>query len=149
MESVTYIKNVRISAKKLRFILPDLKKLNPVVALDHLYYSPKRAARILYQALRSAVINAKTTLKSADDLLQFKLFTVEEGQRMKRFKAGGRGTAKPILRRTAHIRIIIRAEAASTTKPAVAAKSGNQKTKITRKKVVKSKKITNKNLPAK
>jgi len=109
MESKTYIKNIKISPKKLRFLLPAIKKLTPVQALNNLMYTPKKAARFFYTAIKSAVNNAKNTLKTNEDLLKFKLLTVEEGQKLKRFKPGGRGTAKIILRRFSHIKIILEA----------------------------------------
>lgn len=109
MESKTYIKNLKISPKKLRFLLPAIKKLTPVQALPHLMYTPKKGARLFYTAIKSAINNAKNTLKINEDLLKFKLLTVEEGQKLKRFKPGGRGVAKIILRRFSHIKIILEA----------------------------------------
>jgi len=109
MESKTYIKNIKISPKKLRFLLPAIKKLTPSQSLSHLLYSPKKGARFFYAAIKSAINNAKNTLKTNEDLLKFKLLTVEEGQKLKRFKPGGRGTPRVILRRFSHIKIILEA----------------------------------------
>lgn len=110
MESKTYIKNIRISAKKLRFLVDDIKKRKPSDALHFLNYTPKRGARIFYKAIKSAIANAKAKLKTGDDVLKFKLLTVEHGQKLKRYRAGGRGTAKPFERYTAHIKIILIAD---------------------------------------
>ncbi|GIW64100.1 MAG: hypothetical protein KatS3mg092_0033 [Patescibacteria group bacterium] len=107
MESKTYIKNVIISPKKLRFYLKDIKKLTPVEALERLFYGQQKATKILYQAIKSAINNAKQTLKIDENLLKFKVLTVEEGLRLKRYRAGSRGTAKPILKRRSHIKIIL------------------------------------------
>lgn len=106
-DSLTYLKNVNITPKKLRFYLDEVKKKEPAIALDHLYYGKQKATRILYQALKSAISNAKQTLKVSENMLKFKLFTVEEGQKLKRYKAGGRGTPKPIVKRKSHIKIIL------------------------------------------
>ena len=110
MESKTYLKNLRESTKKLRFFLDEVKKRNPVDALDYLYYAPQKAGRVLYQALKSALNNAKNTLKVPDDLLEWKQFTIEEGQKLKRYKPGGRGTAKPYKIRFSHIKIVLEAK---------------------------------------
>ncbi len=110
MESTTYLKNLRISPKKLRFFLPAVKTMSPVQSAEYLFYVNKKQANIFYKAIKSAINNAKNTLKVDPDLLQFKLLTVEEGQKLKRFKAGGRGTAKPIKRRLSHIKIILKAK---------------------------------------
>jgi len=110
MESQTYIKNAKISPKKLRFLLPAIKKLKPVLALDYLFYTRKKAAKIFYKSIASAISNAKNVLKVDPELLEFRLLTVEEGQKLKRFKPGGRGGVKPIKRRFSHIKIILAAK---------------------------------------
>lgn len=107
MEYKAYIKNVRISPKKLRFFLPAVKKLKPVDALDYLFYLPNKGAKILYKSIKSAIDNAKNLSKSDINLLKFKLLTVEEGFSFKRFRPGGRGTIKPYKKRTSHIKIIL------------------------------------------
>lgn len=115
-ESKTYLKNLAISPKKLRFYLKEIKKMTPVEALDHLFYGKQKATKILYQALKSAIANAKIALKTTEDLLKFKVFTVEEGIKLKRYLAGGRGTVKPILKRRSHIKIVLIADENKTKK---------------------------------
>jgi large subunit ribosomal protein L22 len=110
MESVTYLKNLRIAPKKLRFFMPEIKKLKPVLALDYLFYIQNKPAKIFYKAIKSAVTNAKNTLKVNEDLLKFKVLTIEEGQKLKRYRPGSRGTAKPFKRRMSHIKIILQAQ---------------------------------------
>lgn len=110
MESTTYLKNLRVSPKKLRFFLTALKKRKPVVALEYLYYAPEKAGKVLYQALKSALANAKNTLKVDESLLEWKLLTIEEGQKLKRYKPGGRGTAKPFKIRFSHIKVVLKAK---------------------------------------
>jgi large subunit ribosomal protein L22 len=110
MEFKAYIKNLRISPKKLRFLLPEIKKLKPVEALDYLYYTPNKGAKILYQAIKSAIANAKNSQKIDENLLKFKLLTVEQGFAFKRFRPGGRGTVKPYKKRTAHIKIVLESQ---------------------------------------
>ncbi len=108
MESLTYLKNLHVSPKKLRFFLAAVKKMTPAESVDYLYYVNKKPAAVLYKAIKSALSNAKSALKVDTGLLQFKLLTVEEGQKLKRYKAGSRGTAKPIKRRLSHIKIILK-----------------------------------------
>jgi len=110
MESNTYIKNIKLSPRKLRFLLPGIKKLSPVASLDYLLYSPQKGAKFFYKAIHSAIDNAKNTLKANPDLLQFKTLTIEEGNVLKRYNPGGRGTAKPFKRRMAHIKITLTAK---------------------------------------
>lgn len=110
MESRTYMKNLPVSPKKLRFFLPAIKKMDPHAALDYLYYLPNKPAKILYQVLKSAISNAKNVLKIPENLLKWKFLAVEEGWKLKRYKAGGRGTAKPYRKRFSHVKIILEAK---------------------------------------
>ena len=115
-ESTTYLKNIAMPPKKLRFYLGAVKKMDPVAALDHLFYGRQKAARVLYQAVKSAVSNAKQSLKVTDDVLKFKALTVEEGTKLKRYRPGGRGTPKPIVKRRSHIKIVLVADEAIKNK---------------------------------
>ncbi|MBI4225525.1 hypothetical protein HY612_00250 [Candidatus Roizmanbacteria bacterium] len=110
MESITYGRNLKISPKKLRFLLLEIKNLKPVDALDHLMYTAKRSAEIFYKVIKSAVSDAKNVLKVDEKMFRFKHLSVEDGQRLKRSRSGGRGTVKSILRRFAHIKIILEVE---------------------------------------
>lgn len=107
MEAVSYIKNIKISPKKLRFLLTDIKKRKPQEALDALLYSPKKGARFFYQAIKSALSNAKIKFQTDQEDIFFKTIAVEEGRKLKRFKAGGRGVVKPIVRRYSHIKVVL------------------------------------------
>src|SRR3990167_4457615 len=106
MESITYSKNLKISPKKLRFLLPEIKKLKPVDVLDYLMYTPRKSAAIFYKVMKSALTDAKNFLKVDEKMLRFKHLSVEEGQKLKRFRPGGRGTTKPILRRFGHLNFL-------------------------------------------
>lgn len=106
-ESITYLKNLSISPKKLRFYIENIKKLKPKKALDRLFYSNAKATKILYKAIKSAIENAKKTLKTDDNLLKFKALAVDEGIKLKRYKPGPRGIVRPILKRKSHIKIIL------------------------------------------
>lgn len=106
-QSTTYLKNLKISPKKLRMIVDSIRPLKPVAALQQLSYVSKKSARIFYKAIKSAVTNAKQSLKQDENLLKFQALVVEEGQKLKRFKPGGRGGVKPIKRRFSHIKIVL------------------------------------------
>lgn len=107
MEIKANIKYVKTPAKKLRFLLEDIKKQTPVGALNTLFYSKRRSSALLYKAIKSAVDNAKNTFKIDENLLKFKTLVVEMGPALKRFKAGSRGTAKPFRRKTSHIKVVL------------------------------------------
>lgn len=114
MESVTYLRNIKIAPKKLRLIIPQVKRLRPAQALSVLLYTPKKPAKILYKAVRSALFNAKQALKVNEDLLQFKVLSVDEGQKLKRYNPGSRGTAKPYAKKFSHIKIVMQLASAKS-----------------------------------
>lgn len=107
MEKKFVFKNLPISPKKLRFLLPPLRKISPVGALDYLFYLPKKGAKILRKAIKSAIDAVKSSLKIEENKLKFKTLAVDEGRKLKRFRPGGRGTVKPIVRRFSHLTIVL------------------------------------------
>ncbi len=109
-EASAYIKNLPITPKKLRFLLPTVKRMTPKEALEKLPYINKKAARIFYKVIKSAVDNAKSLYGASEDMLKFKLLTVEEGLKLKRWRAGSRGRAKPYMKRRSHIKVVLEVE---------------------------------------
>jgi len=105
--------------------------LKPIDSLDFLKYERTDAAVILYKAIKSAISSARQILKVEDNLLDFKLLTVEQGQKLKRYRPGSRGNAKPINRRMSHIKIILEAKEDKAVKPTYAkATAANQSSQI-------------------
>lgn len=139
MESVTYLKNLKITPKKLRLMLPKVKKMKPSRATEVLAYMPDHSARVLYSAIRSAMANARHTLKIDDSLLQFKTFFVEEGQKLRRFNPGGRGSPQGYKKRYAHVKIVIVA-GETASEPTQEVISDTDKSEITEVKEVSTKK---------
>lgn len=88
-------------------MLNIIKRMSPRQALDYLLYAGNEQAAVYHKVIKSAIANATNTLKLKDDMLKFKLLTIEEGHVLKRFKPGSRGMAKPIKRRLSHIKIIL------------------------------------------
>lgn len=107
MNNQTIIKDVHVSPKKIRFLMDFVKKLKPVDAVDHLTYMPQHSARILKTAIQAAISSSVSALKTTPDMLKFRVLIIDQGHVLKRFRAGGRGTAKPIKRRMAHIKIVL------------------------------------------
>jgi len=70
-------------------------------------YSPKNGAKILKNAIKSAIDALKSSLKIDENQLKFKALAVNEGRRLKRYQSGGRGTVKPIVHRYSHLTIVL------------------------------------------
>jgi len=107
MISEVYIKNIPISPKKMRFLLAEVKKLGPVNALRILKFSPKKGAHFFWKAIKSAFDNQQSLAKLDPNLIEFKTLAIEEGTKLKRWRAGAKGTPRNYKRRYAHIRLTI------------------------------------------
>lgn len=107
MESRHLLKNVNVSLRKLRMFLPEIKKMSPSQARETLTFMPHSAAKVLGGAIKTAIANAESTLKVPESMLEFRCLKADQGLVIKRFRAGSRGTARPINRRMSHITIIL------------------------------------------
>jgi large subunit ribosomal protein L22 len=107
MEVTAYTKYSRISAKKAREVARELRGKPANEALELLSFIPRKAARLLHKTLHSAVANAENNHNLNSDDLVIKEAIIEEGPAFKRFKAAARGSAKPIRKRTSHMRIVL------------------------------------------
>jgi large subunit ribosomal protein L22 len=107
MEVVSTTRYTRISPKKARDVARILRGRQANEALELLKFIPRKAARLLYKTLHSAIANAENNhdLNSGDLIISEAV--VEEGPAFKRFKAAARGSAKPIRKRTSHLRIVL------------------------------------------
>lgn len=116
MEAKASVIDVHSTPKKLRILLADVKKMTPVKAMDHLMYSPKKSANILYKVIKSAVDNAKATLQIDAHLLEFKILKVDQGHALRRYNPGSRGNAKPYRKQFSHISVVVAPKSANVKK---------------------------------
>lgn len=137
-EFITTQKYIRTSPRKLREVAAMIKGLTPEKALEILPYLDKKASEPLLKALKTVVANAKQKGIQESELL-FKAVQINEGPRLKRFRAGARGRAKPYKRRMSHIRIILTAveKPKAKSKPKKAAAKPKKETKKATKKTTK------------
>ena len=97
----------KISAFKVREVTRAIQGLPVSAALDLVAFSPKKAAGLIAKTLKSAVANAENNANLRVDGLVVKEATVGEGPTMKRLMTRARGSGSRILKRSAHIRIIL------------------------------------------
>lgn len=74
-------------------------------ALQLLQFCPRRGAGQLLKLLKSAVANADQRGGADVDRLYVRAIQVNEGPRMKRWRARSRGMAQPVLKRMSHLRV--------------------------------------------
>lgn len=104
----TIQKYIRTSARKLRLVADSVRDLSPAEALLHLKFMSKSAAPPLYKAIKQALANAKDQVGLTPDQLTFQTLDIMEGPTYKRFRAVSRGMAHSIMKRTAHIRVVLK-----------------------------------------
>lgn len=111
MEVSAQAKFVRTSSRKLRLIRDALRGLvSPKEAIVQLRFVGKRASQPLVKVINSAVANALANAKLSEQSLRIKRIDVGEGPTLARFRAGSRGTAKPIQKRVSHVRVVLEGE---------------------------------------
>src|SRR5438477_2187050 len=107
MEVRAIYRYAKISPFKAREITREIQGLPVSAALDVVAYSPKKAAFLIGKTLKSAVANAENNANLKVDGLVVKEAVVGEGPTIKRMMARARGSGSKILKRTAHIRIVL------------------------------------------
>src|SRR5580693_2288400 len=107
MEIRSIHRYARISPFKVREVTREIQGLPVSAALDILAFTPKKAALLINQTLKSAVANAENNANLKADGLVVKEAIVGEGPTMKRMMARARGSGSRILKRTSHIRIVL------------------------------------------
>jgi len=97
---------VRVSARKARLVLDQIRGRSVGEALATLRYTPRAAARLVEKVLRSAVANAEHNHQVRDlDALRVMRATADGGPSLKRVQPRAMGRAFFIKHRTAHLTI--------------------------------------------
>lgn len=107
MEIQALTRYARMSPKKVRELANQIQGRRVPEALDLVTLIPRKSARLVAKTLKSAVANAENNNNLSADQLFVHRALVENGPVLKRFKAGARGSAKPRVKRMAHIRIVL------------------------------------------
>ncbi|MCW8130040.1 MAG: 50S ribosomal protein L22 [Planctomycetota bacterium] len=119
------LRGIRIAPNKVRLVADQIRGEPVERAREILRYSHKKAAYLIDRVLLSALGNADVKSQGrvgAGDLYVAETY-VDEGSRLKRFLAGPKGGARPILRRMCHITVVLgepKDEAAEAPKAATA-----------------------------
>src|SRR5919109_5687833 len=127
MEVRSIHRYARISAFKAREVTREIQGLPVSAALDILAFTPKKAAILVNQTLKSAIANAENNANLKADGLVVKEAVVGEGPTFKRMKTRARGSVSRILKRTSHIRIVLSDEIPIETRETRKAKRAQQK----------------------
>lgn len=111
MEAIAKLKNVPMSARKMRLVVDLIRGKSVNDALDILKFTKKEAAVWCDKLVRSAVANWEgkgNNALSADEYdLVIKTAFVDEGTMLKRFRPAPHGRAHRIRKRMNHVTIIV------------------------------------------
>jgi large subunit ribosomal protein L22 len=110
MEARSVRKHIRSSAKKMRPVVNVVRGRPVPDALNALNFLPQKVTRTIKLTILSAVHNLMDQNKDErfdESALVVKEIRVDEGARFKRFRPVSRGRAHPILKRTAHLTVVV------------------------------------------
>ncbi|TVR61273.1 MAG: 50S ribosomal protein L22 [Gemmatimonadales bacterium] len=112
MEAKAEAKYVRMSPRKVRLVVDQIRGASVNDAYALLQFSKKAAAEPISKTLRSAVANAQYRAEEegdyvdVDDLVVSAAY-VNEGPTLRRWRAAAMGRAAPIRKRMSHITIVV------------------------------------------
>lgn len=107
MEARAILKFIRVSPRRARLVIDQIRGKKVEEALDILKFTPKRSAAIVAKVLRSAIANAESTQSVDVDRLYIKRVAVDEGGMWKRFMPRAQGRATRIRKRLSHVTVVI------------------------------------------
>ena len=102
------LKDLPISAQKVRLVINLVRGKDVVPALDTLRFQTQGAAKPVYKLVYSAMSNAEENFGADRADLYIHTIFADEGRTRKWRRFGARGRFKPWLRRSSHITVILR-----------------------------------------
>lgn len=104
------LNNYRQSPRKVRLVADLVRGQTVDEALRRLKFLTKRASSPVAKLIRSAVANPPAGGLARAGELMVKKISVDAGIVFKRFRAGARGRAFPIKKRTSRITVVLEAK---------------------------------------
>ena len=123
METMSSLKNVRVTPRKLGVLADEVRGKPVAQAMSYLALSPRRrVAGLIAGALKSAVANAEQKGTMDIDRLVVSKILVGKGPTLKRFKARAKGSASRILKYSANLKVFVAEGNVAKTKAKKASK---------------------------
>ena len=108
MEAKAIAKYVRMSPSKLKPVTDLVRGKDLNEALTILKFTSGKGAELVEKVVQSAAANAENNHDMNPDELYVAEIYANQGPTMKRFRAGAKGGASMILKRTSHIAVTLR-----------------------------------------
>ena len=106
MEVRAVAKYVRMTPRKLRRVVDQIRGKNALASLTVLTFMPYSAADVVKKTLQSAIANAGEKGLDVDALMVRQVF-VDGGVTMKRIRPRAQGRAYPIKKRTSNVTLVV------------------------------------------
>lgn len=118
-----------ISPQKIRLVCDRVRGMSPVVALDVLRAMPQKGAPLVWKVVKSALSNAENNFELEPADLVITQIYANEGPRRPWRRFGARGRFKPLIRRTAHVTVVLseRPQDAEAVQPAASTTRNKRK----------------------
>lgn len=100
-------KSIRVSPRKMRLVVDQVRGLPVTKAESILRFMNKKAASSVLKLIQSAAANAKDTAKVEKENLKVATIFADGGFVMKRFRARAFGRAVTIRKRTSHVTVVL------------------------------------------
>ena len=107
MEVTATYKYAKISPRKVRLVVDQIRGLAVDKASEVLEFSTKKAAGLIKSTLDSAIANAEHNDGADIDELKVSKIYVNEGPTLKRNRPRARGRSDRIFKRTCHITVAV------------------------------------------
>lgn len=137
MPATAKLRHLRIAPRKVRLVADLVRGKKIERAQTILNFTAKKASKVLLKLLNQAAANAKNNLQLDPANLFISKIAVDEGPKLKRWRARSRGQAYEIQKKTSHITIILeeikktakKIKKKKEEKPAVAVASAGEEKK--------------------
>lgn len=107
METRAVARFVRISPRKIRLLMDQVRGKKVGEALNMLAFAPQKGARILLKLINSAVANAaQNTGVDVDSLYVLRVYA-DQGPTLKRWRPRALGRATRIRKRSSHLTVVL------------------------------------------
>lgn len=125
MQTLVRLQRIRIAPRKMRMVVDLVRGKKVAVAKDVLRFSKNKGARILSKLMDSAVATARSLGQGDESNLMVLKIAVDEGPKLKRWRARAKGSAYPIQKKVSSITLVLDERGAQAgTVPVSTAKAG-------------------------
>ena len=107
MQVHAILKNINMSAQKMREVTRQIQGLPAAQAQAVLAVVPRKSARFVAKTLKSAIANAENNNKAKVENLIVREAVAQTASTYKRFTPKARGSAGPVLKRHCHVKITL------------------------------------------